>query len=115
MFNIDDDHALELRVAEDFSNTNIRLGDYIRLRGLCVGDILYLQDPNRDTKVIFIGNGTPYEGVSSVSHDGWYWDVYNAWTLLKVVRLAIAGEGEPLSPVEVEVVQSELNRARKSA
>ncbi len=64
-------NSMRLGPLEDFTDTEIRLGDYIRLKGLQVGMILYLKDEDGDgQKIIIVGNGTPYEGPSSVSFDG---------------------------------------------
>lgn len=84
---ISDDTQLDLNLVDDLSDTEVRLGDYIRLKGLRVGMILYLKNDGSGTKIIFVGNGTPAEGLSTVSHDGWYWKLYNNWIVSRVLYL----------------------------
>lgn len=94
------DNAVRLRSIEDLSDTRVCFGDYIRLRGLSVGDIIYLKNDGSGEKVIFVGNGSPYEGVSSVSHDGWDFKTYNMWIVDRVFRLNLEANGAFLTPGE---------------
>ena len=84
---ISKDHQLDINLVEDFSDTEIRLGEFIRLRGLEVGMILYLKGDGDGQKIILIGNGTPYNGLTTVSDEGWDWDLYNNWVVSQVLYL----------------------------
>ncbi len=95
---ISDQNAMSFHLVDDLSDTEVHLGDYIRLKGLEVGYILYLNNDGGGQKVIFVGNSTPYEGISSISHDGWNWDLYNNWTVNRVYRLQLELSGSFFSP-----------------
>lgn len=103
---ISDDHQLDLNLVEDFSDTEIRLGDFIRLKGLQVGMVFYLKNSVLGTQILLIGNGTPYEGPSTVSHDGWDWDTYNSWIVTRVLYLQPQLSGSYLTPGCVKEVES---------
>lgn len=104
---VSDDNAMSFHLVDDLSDTEVRLGDYIRLKGLQVGQILYLKDDGSGQKIIFVGNGTPHEGVSSISRDGWYWKLWNHWTVNRVFQLAPELNGSFLAPGSVEMVLPE--------
>ncbi len=106
---ISDENQLDLNLMDDLSDTEVRLGDYIRLKGLQVGMILYLKNDGGGQKIILVGNGTPYEGLSTVSHDGWHWSLYNNWIVSRVLRLQPQLHGSYLDPHCVEEVE-EANR-----
>lgn len=92
-----------LELEEDFTDAKIFFGDYIRLKKIYVGDIFCLESPDGDfDRVVFIGNGTPYEGISTISHDGWDWKLYNAWRVVGKLRL-ISGR-ELLCAKEMKVI-----------
>ncbi len=80
---------METQIIHDLSKTKVMLGDFIRLHGLQPGMIIYLKnDGSAIPKMLIIGNATPYEGVSSISHDGWDWDAYNCWEVEKVLLIS---------------------------
>lgn len=88
---------LEL-VTTDYSTSDIGLGDYIRLKKPNVGDIIYLKDRGFGVKIVVIGNATPYEGVSYDSHEGWDWEKYNAFKVMKVISMLPIPTGSYLCP-----------------
>jgi len=87
-----------LTLTDDFSNTNLKFGDYIRLRGLKRGDLIYLKDKGSGVKTVLVGNSTPYEGVSNTSEDGWDWNLYNLYEVWLVYRLELEKDGSWLEP-----------------
>ena len=105
--NFGDGTGVSLRSVIDLTDSEIRLGDYIKLRGLEIGDIIYLRDDGANTKVIFIGNATPYEGVSNVPQKGWDSSLYNTWIVDKVVRMSLEQNGLWLDPRTVNFVKEE--------
>lgn len=91
---------------ESFENTDLGFGDYIRLKGLQVGDVFHLETRDGNIRrTIVIGNGTPFEGISQTSHDGWDWQLYNSFRVLSRASLHTDG-GEYLTPVEVKVAKT---------
>ena len=86
-------------LTEDFENSDLGFGDYIRLKGLEVGTIIELEGRKAsDTcsgwakgvkKTLIVGNCTPFEGVSTTSHDGWDWHLCNNWRVIRVIRLDV--------------------------
>lgn len=61
--------GLKFSVRFDLRDTNIRLGDYIKLHGLELGDIIFCSDGN-STIPLFIGNCTPHHSPMN-SGPGW--------------------------------------------
>lgn len=112
---ISDHTALQLNLVEDLSETDVRLGDYIRLKGLQVGMMLYLKDDGGGRKIILIGNGTPCEGLTNVSHDGWYWKTYNNWIVSRVLYLQPQLCGSYLDPRCVEDVEEASRNVSQSS
>ncbi len=104
---ISKDHELQLNLLEDFTDTEIRLGDFIRLKGLEVGVILYLKDDGGEHKIILIGNGTPYNGLSTISGEGWDWKLYNNWIVTRVLYLQPNLHGSYLDPGYVGDIKSD--------
>mgnify|MGYP005858215771 CR=1 FL=1 len=96
--------ALGLQLVEDLSDTNVPLGDYIRLKGLNFGDIIYLRDDGSGEHVIVVGNGTPFEGVTSSSERGWDYKTYNMWIVNRVYRISLELNGTWLHPNYVKEV-----------
>lgn len=89
--------------------SRIQFGDYIRLKGLKVGDIFYVaerkyfdNDPGkRGTSRLFcliVGNCTPFMGVGT--HDGgvgWNWKDYQDLILVEHLRIGLEGDGSFLT------------------
>ena len=101
-----DQHTFEyiFTEIEDFTKSSLFLGDYIRLKGLSPGNIFCLESPDGSfQRTLMIGNATPYEGVSTTSHAGWDWELYNAWRVVKVLHL-VADRGELLGKAEMEII-----------
>lgn len=98
--------ALSLRTPEDLRDAKIYFGDYIRLKGLRYGDLFYLiEEQSRESKVILIGNGTPYNGVTSTSDEGWCWALYNRWKVEYVMHIGLEMNGCWLHPTNVRQAQ----------
>ena len=89
---------------ESFEGSSLGFGDYIRLRGLKIGDVFHLTD-GANYRTVIIGNGTPYEGIESTSHNGWDYALYNSWRILSVSHLHTQG-GEFLGHQEIDTVRS---------
>lgn len=102
MIEIDERLGFEIAAPEDFRESKLYFGDYIRLRGLRYGDLFYLEKSGGEVQVVLIGNATPYEGPSSVSHDGWYWNAYNHWRVLYHTRIDLERDGSWLPPIEAK-------------
>lgn len=101
---VSDRNALRLFEEQDLVGAKIYFGDYIRLKGLRVGDIFYLHDEGLGSDaIIVIGNATPFTGVSTNDGGvGWDWDTYNYWKVDKVLRLYPEMNGSFLHPETVE-------------
>ena len=70
----------------DYSKSQIKLGDFVKLKKLYPGDILYLDNDGRNNRIVIVGNAT----ASSVVYEadlGWDDMVYNNWTILKHYRI----------------------------
>jgi hypothetical protein len=98
---ISPDNQLDLNLVEDLSDTEVRLGDFIRLRGLQVGMILYLRNDGSGQKIIFVGNGTPGAGTTEACYLGWDWKLYNHWVVNRVLYLQPQLNGSFLNPEHV--------------
>jgi hypothetical protein len=87
------------KISEKFFK-DISLGDFIKLKGLNRGIVLYLE---QDVSII-IGDATPY--VRPTSNDGgigWGWEEdYGKFKLLKVEYYEIPGTYEPFPYEEME-------------
>ena len=92
-------NGLVISLIDDLSNTSIKFGDYIRLKGLRVGDIFRLQaDDTTDPVFVLIGNATPYMSITtSDGCIGWSWDEYNHWRVMDVVHLTLKSGGRWMS------------------
>jgi len=97
---------------ENFADTNLLFGDYIRIKKLNYGDVFVLEDmaTKKNTEIVVIGNGTPYEGISSVSNNGWDYELYNSWRVLEVFRIELSRNGTFLYPVRVQKAYDNLTR-----
>jgi len=87
--------GLNYFVRHDLQDTNILLGDYIRLHGLHHGDIVFCHDGN-STVPLFVGNCTPYCSPTNDVGTGWIWSHCNHLRVLAIygVELSCGSVGQ---------------------
>lgn len=102
-------NGISLHLVHDLSDTEVRFGDYIRLHGLLAGDLIYLRDDGSGQKIVLIGNATNYNGVSSVSDEGWDWGLYNNWIVERVFHFQLEANGSFLHPTSIRIMKEEAS------
>lgn len=83
-------------MAENFDG--IPFSDFLRLKNIAPGMIIHFQNME---ECLIVGNCTPYESVSDSSDDGWDWDFWKDYKVIKVDYIV----GNFLTPKQVEIMK----------